>query len=260
MDWTSGGSQSHLPTLHAFLNGLYHNAEKDGVIPPADRVHERIRYQLIAFSEKLLMPTTCVPPIHSTALAGTPDWWVAFKHTIMKIRADVGEHGLDTVMLIAELDVNVAMNATPSQMDTAIALIQRMKHAFEVPQLLHDTVLASAMRTAPLNLNVVMVNAFLHLRLWCSETEQIREFDHLFRHMTESQALVEAHEVTEVFIRLIITIERYLEPESLDVADSDCCSNSTSSDDDVVPRAESPKLTPLAGETFRFGDAYPPRM
>eukprot|EP00965_Chrysotila_dentata_P259508 6213586-Pleurochrysis_carterae.AAC.1 len=72
------------------------------------------RYQL-AFSEKLLnMPNTCVPPIHTTAL-GTPDWWAAFKRTIMEIALMWGsEHGLDTVMLIAELDANAAMNATPS--------------------------------------------------------------------------------------------------------------------------------------------------
>eukprot|EP00965_Chrysotila_dentata_P051649 1714531-Pleurochrysis_carterae.AAC.1 len=60
------------------------------------------------------MPNTCVPPIHTTTL-GTPDWWAAFKRTIMEIRADVGEYDLDTVMLIAELDVHAAMNATPSQ-------------------------------------------------------------------------------------------------------------------------------------------------
>eukprot|EP00965_Chrysotila_dentata_P260146 6213798-Pleurochrysis_carterae.AAC.2 len=71
MDWTSGGARFHSPTLHAFLNGLYHNADKDDVILSADHVHKRIRYPL-AFSEKLLMPNTCVPPIHTTAL-GTPD-------------------------------------------------------------------------------------------------------------------------------------------------------------------------------------------
>eukprot|EP00965_Chrysotila_dentata_P166298 5490280-Pleurochrysis_carterae.AAC.1 len=72
-------------------------------------------------------------------------------------------------MPIAELDVNSAMNATPSQEDTAVALIKRMKHAFEVPQVLHDPgFLASTMRTAPLNFNVVVKNAFLRLRLWCS--------------------------------------------------------------------------------------------
>eukprot|EP00965_Chrysotila_dentata_P081614 2694985-Pleurochrysis_carterae.AAC.2 len=63
----------------------------------------------------------------------------------MEIRADVGEHGLDTVLLIAELDVNAAMNATLSQVDTLIALKKRTKHAFEVPQLLHDPGLTSAM-------------------------------------------------------------------------------------------------------------------
>eukprot|EP00965_Chrysotila_dentata_P106361 3513231-Pleurochrysis_carterae.AAC.1 len=71
MDWTAAGAQFHSPTLHAFLNGLYHNADKDEVISTADHIHKRIRCQL-AFSEKLLMPNTCVPPIHTTAL-GTPD-------------------------------------------------------------------------------------------------------------------------------------------------------------------------------------------
>eukprot|EP00965_Chrysotila_dentata_P163747 5406309-Pleurochrysis_carterae.AAC.1 len=61
------------------------------------------------------------------------------------------------------------MNATPFQVDMPIALIKRMKHAFEVPQLLHDLGLTSAMRTAQLNFNVVVKNAFLRLRLWCSE-------------------------------------------------------------------------------------------
>eukprot|EP00965_Chrysotila_dentata_P165948 5478753-Pleurochrysis_carterae.AAC.1 len=68
-------------------------------------------------------------------------------------------------MLIAELDVNAAMNATPSQVETPIALTKRMKHAFEVPQLRHDQGLTSAMRKAQLNFNVVAKNAFLRLRL-----------------------------------------------------------------------------------------------
>eukprot|EP00965_Chrysotila_dentata_P229484 6197221-Pleurochrysis_carterae.AAC.3 len=71
-------------------------------------------------------------------------------------------------MLIAELDVNAAVNAPLSKEDTAVALIKRMKHTFEVPQLLHDLGLASAMRTAPLNLNLVVKNAFQCQRLWCS--------------------------------------------------------------------------------------------
>eukprot|EP00965_Chrysotila_dentata_P164391 5428246-Pleurochrysis_carterae.AAC.1 len=97
MDWSSGGARFHSPTLHAILNGLYINADKDDVISTANCVHKQVRYQL-ALSEKLLMPNTCVPPMHTTAL-GTPDWWAAFKRTIMEIRADVGEHGLDSVML-----------------------------------------------------------------------------------------------------------------------------------------------------------------
>eukprot|EP00965_Chrysotila_dentata_P221807 6192597-Pleurochrysis_carterae.AAC.1 len=32
MDWTAGGAQFHSPKLLAFLNGLYHNADKDDVI------------------------------------------------------------------------------------------------------------------------------------------------------------------------------------------------------------------------------------
>eukprot|EP00965_Chrysotila_dentata_P101213 3342177-Pleurochrysis_carterae.AAC.1 len=60
-----------------------------------------------------------------------------------------------------------------------------MKHAFEVPQLLHDPGLASAMRTAQLNFNVVVKTAFLRLRLWCSEKKHIKEFDDLCRYMAE---------------------------------------------------------------------------
>eukprot|EP00965_Chrysotila_dentata_P102053 3368720-Pleurochrysis_carterae.AAC.1 len=129
MDWSSGGARFHSPTLHAFLNCLYNNADKDDVISTADRVHMHIRYQL-ALSEKLMMPNTCVPPIHTTALC-TPDWWAALKRTKMEISADVGEHGLDSELLIAKLDVNAVMNAPAYQEDTAIALIKRMKHAFE---------------------------------------------------------------------------------------------------------------------------------
>eukprot|EP00965_Chrysotila_dentata_P128201 4238152-Pleurochrysis_carterae.AAC.1 len=86
MDWSSGGARFHSPTLHAFLNGLYNNADKDDVISTADRVHKHVRYQL-SLSEKLLILNTYVPPIHTTVL-GTPDWWAAFKRTIMEIRAD----------------------------------------------------------------------------------------------------------------------------------------------------------------------------
>eukprot|EP00965_Chrysotila_dentata_P035461 1179733-Pleurochrysis_carterae.AAC.1 len=84
-------------------------------------------------------------------------------------------------MLIAELDVNAAMNATISQVDMPIALIKRMKHAFEEPQLLHDPGLTSMIRTAQLNFNVVVRNEFLGLRLWCSEKRQIKEFNDLCR-------------------------------------------------------------------------------
>eukprot|EP00965_Chrysotila_dentata_P148627 4907782-Pleurochrysis_carterae.AAC.1 len=73
----------------------------------------------------------------------------------MEIRADVGEHGLDSVMHIAELDVNAAMSEPVTHEDKAVVLIKRLKHAFQVPQLLHDQGLASAMRAAPLDFNVV---------------------------------------------------------------------------------------------------------
>eukprot|EP00965_Chrysotila_dentata_P167161 5520324-Pleurochrysis_carterae.AAC.1 len=48
------------------------------------------------------------------------------------------------------------------------------------------------------------------------------------------------------------------EPKSLCAADSNCRSDSTSTNDDFVPPAESLEPAPLAGETFRVGDAYPP--
>eukprot|EP00965_Chrysotila_dentata_P023193 769112-Pleurochrysis_carterae.AAC.1 len=88
-------------------------------------------------------------------------------------------------MLIAELDVNVAMTCTPSNADTPITLIKLVKRAFEVPQLLHDPGLTSAMRSTQLSFNVVVKNAFLRLRLWCSDKEQMKEFDELCRYMTE---------------------------------------------------------------------------
>eukprot|EP00965_Chrysotila_dentata_P076230 2517568-Pleurochrysis_carterae.AAC.1 len=185
----------------------------------------------------------------------------------MEIRAYVGEHGLDSVMLIAEIGVNAAMNAPVSQEDTAVALIKRMKHAFKVPRLQHDPGLPSAMRTAPLNFNLVVKNAFLCLQFWCSPTKQMREFDdlccymperHLSKYVSSTRAsscdsfsgFTEAHEVAEVFVRLIVVIERYLEPGEL-FADSDGSSDSTFSDDGAGPSAEAPKLAP------EFADAEP---
>eukprot|EP00965_Chrysotila_dentata_P067394 2230554-Pleurochrysis_carterae.AAC.1 len=86
------------------------------------------------------------------------------------------------------------------------------------------------MRTTPLDFNVVVKNAFLCLRFWCSPTKQMREFDNLCRYMAERHwskyasstraksydsfsGFAEANEVTEAFIRLNAAIERYLEPE-----------------------------------------------
>eukprot|EP00965_Chrysotila_dentata_P100397 3317365-Pleurochrysis_carterae.AAC.1 len=93
------------------------------------------------------------------------------------------------------------------------------------------------MRTAQLKFNVVVKNAFLRLHLWCSEKKQIKEFDDLCRYMVERylpkyvsstranscesfSGFAEAHEVAEVFVRLIVAAERYLEPEDFAV-DSD---------------------------------------
>eukprot|EP00965_Chrysotila_dentata_P184642 6095115-Pleurochrysis_carterae.AAC.2 len=189
----------------------------------------------------------------------------------MEICADVGERILDTVMLVAELDVNAAMNAPVSQEDMAVALIKRMKHAFEVPQLLHDPGLTSAMRTTPLNFNVVVKNAFLCLRLWCSSRKQIQEFDDLCRYMTERHVskyvsstrgqplrfvpgFAKANEVTEVFVKLIVAVVRYLEPENL-VADFDGSSDSTFSDDDAGPSAEVRELAPESADAEPLEEA-----
>eukprot|EP00965_Chrysotila_dentata_P163160 5388323-Pleurochrysis_carterae.AAC.2 len=105
----------------------------------------------------------------------------------------------------------------------------------------------------------------------------MREFDDLSCYMTERHlseyvsspvSTAASHSLTsrrrkmsdtEVFIKHIIAIERYLEPESL-AADSDCRSDSMLSDDDVVPPAEFPEHEPPAGETSHVGDAYSPCM
>eukprot|EP00965_Chrysotila_dentata_P204338 6182269-Pleurochrysis_carterae.AAC.1 len=137
MDWTAGGAQFHSPTFYAFLSNLYHNADKDDMIATVDHIHKRlIRYQL-AFSDKLLMPNTCVPPIHTTAL-DTPDWWAAFKRTIMEIRADVGEHGLDSG------------HADRSD--------QAQEARFRSASTAARSGLTAAMRTAQLNFNVAVKN------------------------------------------------------------------------------------------------------
>eukprot|EP00965_Chrysotila_dentata_P054220 1799198-Pleurochrysis_carterae.AAC.1 len=57
----------------------------------------------------------------------------------------------------------------------------------------------------------------------------------------------EAHEVTKVFIRLIVAVERYLEPEDL-AADSDGSSDSTFSNDDARPSVETPELVPESAD------------
>eukprot|EP00965_Chrysotila_dentata_P069648 2300392-Pleurochrysis_carterae.AAC.1 len=45
------------------------------------------------------------------------------------------------------------------------------------------------MRTTPLDFNVVVKNAFLCLRIWCSRTKQLREFDDLCRYMAERHSI-----------------------------------------------------------------------
>eukprot|EP00965_Chrysotila_dentata_P008415 274341-Pleurochrysis_carterae.AAC.1 len=116
------------------------------------------------------------------------------------------------------------------------------------------------MRTAQLNFSVVVKNAFLRLRLWCSEKKQIKEFDNLCRYMAERHlskyvsctranscesfsGFAETHEVTKVFIRLIVAVERYFEPEEF-AAYSDGSSDSTFSDDDAGPSVKIPELVP----------------
>eukprot|EP00965_Chrysotila_dentata_P131952 4362330-Pleurochrysis_carterae.AAC.1 len=104
------------------------------------------------------------------------------------------------------------------------------------------------MRTAQLNFNVVVKNAILRLRLWCSETKQIMEFDDLCRYIVEVRFVYPCQPLRvifwlcggargEVFVRLIVKVERYLEPEDL-TADSGGSSDSTFSDDAPDPRLE----------------------
>eukprot|EP00965_Chrysotila_dentata_P033438 1112991-Pleurochrysis_carterae.AAC.1 len=57
----------------------------------------------------------------------------------------------------------------------------------------------------------------------------------------------EAHEVTKVLVRLIVAVERYLEPEDF-AFDSDGSSDSTFSDDDAGPSVEVPKLAPESAD------------
>eukprot|EP00965_Chrysotila_dentata_P224798 6194394-Pleurochrysis_carterae.AAC.1 len=74
---------------------------------------------------------------------------------------------------------------------------------------------------------------------------------HLSKYVSSTRAnscdsfsgFAEAHEVTKVFVRLMVAIERYLEPEDL-VADSDASSDSTFGDDDAGPSGKVPKLAP----------------
>eukprot|EP00965_Chrysotila_dentata_P024999 828638-Pleurochrysis_carterae.AAC.1 len=54
----------------------------------------------------------------------------------------------------------------------------------------------------------------------------------------------EAHEVTEAFVKLVVAIERYLEPKNLVVDFNDCSSDSTFSDNDAGSSAEVPELAP----------------
>eukprot|EP00965_Chrysotila_dentata_P143361 4736845-Pleurochrysis_carterae.AAC.1 len=106
------------------------------------------------------MPNTCVPPIHTTALGNAPDWWAAFKRTIMEIRADVGKHG-----------------GHAGRSDQAYEA--RLRSASAAARSRAD--FRDAYSAAELQLK----NAFLRLRLWCSEEKQIKEFDDLCRYMAE---------------------------------------------------------------------------
>eukprot|EP00965_Chrysotila_dentata_P009426 307049-Pleurochrysis_carterae.AAC.1 len=82
----------------------------------------------------------------------------------------------------------------------------------------------------------------------------MRHFDELCRYMSERHlskyvsstrvnsceafsGFAEAHKVTDVFIKLVVAIERYLEPDSPASAPGSDCSSDTTSDDIVVSPA-----------------------
>eukprot|EP00965_Chrysotila_dentata_P250101 6209254-Pleurochrysis_carterae.AAC.2 len=119
------------------------------------------------------------------------------------------------------------MNATSFLGVTAtVALITRLKHAFEVPQLLHGPGLSSAMRTAQLSSNLRVKNGFSHLRYVSSTCVNSSE---------SFSGCAEAREVTVVFIKLVVVSERYLEPASFASAPGSDCSSDTTSNDNVIP-------------------------
>eukprot|EP00965_Chrysotila_dentata_P262596 6214618-Pleurochrysis_carterae.AAC.2 len=63
------------------------------------------------------------------------------------------------------------------------------------------------------------------------------------------------HEVTEVFVKFIVAIERYLEPEDLVTANSAGSSDSTFSDDGAGPSVEVPKLAPESADAEPLEEA-----
>eukprot|EP00965_Chrysotila_dentata_P132019 4364185-Pleurochrysis_carterae.AAC.1 len=149
-------------------------------------------------------------------------------------------------MLIAELDVNAAMNAPVTQEDMAVALIKRMKHAFEVPQFLHDPGSASAMQRFSVSAILVLIDE--------ADARVRRPLPHMTeRHLSKYvsstlanscdsfSAFAEAQEVTEAFIRLIAAIERCIKPDDF-AADQYGGSDSTFSDDHAGPSIEVPEL------------------
>eukprot|EP00965_Chrysotila_dentata_P094572 3126838-Pleurochrysis_carterae.AAC.1 len=94
---------------------------------------------------------------------------------------------------------------------------------------------------------------------------------HLSKYVSSTRAnscesfssFAEAHEVTDVFVRLIVAMERYLEPEDF-TADSDGSSDSTFSDDDAGSSVEIPKLVPESADAEPLEEvgtsSAPPRV
>eukprot|EP00965_Chrysotila_dentata_P052070 1728141-Pleurochrysis_carterae.AAC.1 len=94
---------------------------------------------------------------------------------------------------------------------------------------------------------------------------------HLSKYVSSTRAnscesfagFAKAHEVTEVFVRLIIAVERHLEPEDF-AADSEGSSDSTFSDDDAGPSVGIPELAPESADAEPFEEAgassAPPRV
>eukprot|EP00965_Chrysotila_dentata_P251010 6209779-Pleurochrysis_carterae.AAC.4 len=99
----------------------------------------------------------------------------------MDIHADVKEHGLNTVMQIAELDVKAAMNAAPSQLNKPDALTTRMKRAFYLSAKAHTTSRLEESQERLQRLMKVMVSQMKHV------STREKTFQRSFLHMTRKE-------------------------------------------------------------------------